>query len=55
MFETAINILYLIDADSVEVFDSFVANSFRNDKRLLEVIEKNVAARAGPSFRSSAG
>jgi hypothetical protein len=45
--ETSLNIRFLIRADSPEMFQAFVADSFRHDKRLLEVIEKNVQDRRG--------
>lgn len=45
VLETAINIRYLIQRDSLEAFEAFVAHSFRNDKRLLEVIARAVGKR----------
>jgi hypothetical protein len=47
LLETAINLRYLIQRDSPEAFQAFVAHSFRNDKRLLELMEKNIAERGG--------
>jgi hypothetical protein len=47
LLETAINIRYLTRVDTAEAFEAFVAHSFRNDKRLVGVIDRNIAERDG--------
>jgi hypothetical protein len=47
LLETAVNIRYLTQQDSPETFQAFVAHSFRNDKRLLNVMRKNIRERGG--------
>jgi len=45
--ETSLNVRFLIHENSPEMFQAFVATSFRNDKRLLDVIEQNIERRGG--------
>jgi hypothetical protein len=45
--ETSLNLRFLIREDSPATFQAFVAHSFRNDKRLLDDIEKRVDGRGG--------
>jgi hypothetical protein len=47
LLETAVNVRYLTQQDSPEAFQAFVAHSFRNDKRLLSVMRKNIRKRGG--------
>lgn len=47
-FECIVNLRYLIKfADDAEMFDSYVAHSLRQEKRLHNKIQENVAARGG--------
>jgi hypothetical protein len=47
VFETSVNIRYLIDNFSPELIDSYVSYSFRHERKLRDVIDRNVAARSG--------
>jgi Family of unknown function (DUF5677) len=47
-FECIVNLRYLIKfADDAEIFDSYVAHSLRQEKRLHNKIQENITARGG--------
>lgn len=46
-FECLVNIQYLLRQNSAELFDAFVINSLRHEKRLRETITENIERRGG--------
>lgn len=46
-FENLVNIRYLMMAEDVALFDSYVIASFRHEERLLDKIENNIGTRGG--------
>lgn len=46
-FETIVNIAYLIKNASTELFDSYVRYSLQHEKKLLNLINKNILDRGG--------
>ncbi|MCB1442715.1 MAG: hypothetical protein KDJ72_06800 [Methyloceanibacter sp.] len=46
-YETAVNLAYLIENGSNELFDDYIRYSLRQEKKLYELIETNIAERGG--------
>lgn len=46
-FETMVNLVYLIEKGSEEIYESYILYSLRHEIRLLELIEKNIRTRDG--------
>ncbi|WP_423370154.1 DUF5677 domain-containing protein [Burkholderia sp. LMG 32019] len=47
LFESLINVQYLVAEDSAELYQAFVINSLKHEKRLKERIESNINERSG--------
>jgi hypothetical protein len=47
IFETAINLMYLMKTNDPEIFDDYIEDSFHSRKDLLGLIEGNISARNG--------
>jgi hypothetical protein len=49
-FESIVNIAYLIEFSSPELFDSYVRYSLKHERRLHDRIARNIAARGGEEW-----
>jgi hypothetical protein len=47
VFETCVNIRYLVQNASSELFESYIRHSLRHERRLYDRIQSNVKARSG--------
>ncbi len=50
VFETLVNIRYMIFAFSPELIDSYVSYSFRHERKLRDIIRENIDARDGQTL-----
>lgn len=50
-FETIVNIAYLIEFGSPELFDLYVQHSLKHERRLYDRIRENIAARGGEELQ----
>lgn len=50
LFENVVNIKFLIKNDSTELFDSYVKYALRNERKLRDLISKNIENRKGISL-----
>jgi hypothetical protein len=50
LFETLINIQYLATKDSEAIYQAFVIDALRHEKKLMDLISGNIAERGGPTL-----
>lgn len=50
VFETLVNIRYMIKEFSPELIDSYIAYSFRHERKLRDVVQENISARDGEAL-----